>query len=215
MEDFGTNKEWDAQVKDGVENPTKVPYTRIDITQHPETGTGIQKSTTGGKPGSASMMAMLEKHYVRTKTHYDEPEFDAYARDVRDIGNKLRQVWEAAVEDILLEGIVSRGKFKVQTMQLKGLLAFLAKDIAAINAGMEANDFYVHSTGEGWERQLPQLSTIRRRMDEFITWSKDYKQRREAARKGQGGARSVARPSSRAGLRTWQRVAWAVVSEAG
>lgn len=183
LQDFGIGKEWDAQVGDGVENPRKVPYTRLDITQHPETGTGIQKSSNEGKNGSASMMKALEPDYVAAKAHFDDLNFTAYARDCRDFGNQLRQVWEAAVEDIVVDGVVGRSKFKVQTTQLKGLLALEKTDIASINAGMEVNDFFVHSTGEGWERSLPAPTVLRRRLDDFYKWSKDFKGRRDAARK--------------------------------
>jgi hypothetical protein len=41
------------------------------------------------------------RDYDRTKAHYNEPLFDAYARAVRDIGKQLRQMREAAVGDIL------------------------------------------------------------------------------------------------------------------
>lgn len=183
LQDFGTGKEWDAQVTDGIENPTKVPYTRLDITQHPETGTGIQRSSNEGKNGSASMMKALEPDYVAAKAHFDDLDFTAYARDCRDFGNQLRQVWEAAVEDVVVEGVVGRSKFKVQTTQLKGLLALEKSDIASINAGMEVNDFFVHSTGEGWEQSLPVPAVLRRRLDDFYKWSKDFKARRDAARK--------------------------------
>nr|AXV46580.1 hypothetical protein pA58H2_p34 [Arthrobacter sp.] len=182
LQDFGIGKEWDAQVNDGVESPTKVPYTRLDITQHPETGTGIQKSSSEGKYGSASMMKMLELDYVAARDHFNNLDSRAYARDCRDFGNQLRQVWEAAVEDIVVEGVVGRGKFKVQTTQLKGLLALEKADIASINDGMEVNDFFVHSTGEGWEQSLPVPAVLRRRLDDFYTWAKDYRTRRNAAR---------------------------------
>jgi hypothetical protein len=155
----------------------------LDITQHPETGTGIQRSSNEGKNGSASMMKALEPDYVAAKAHFDDLDFTAYARDCRDFGNQLRQVWEAAVEDVVVEGVVGRSKFKVQTTQLKGLLALEKSDIASINAGMEVNDFFVHSTGEGWERSLPAPAVLRRRLDDFYKWSRDFKARRDAARK--------------------------------
>ena len=181
LQDFGIGKEWDAQVLDGVENPEKVEFTRLDITQHPETGTGIQRSSNAGKNGSASMMAALERDYKTAKAHFDDLDWDAYDRDCRDFGNQLRQVWEAAVEDVVVAGIVGRGKFKVQTTQLKGLLAFDKEDIATINGGMEVNDFFVHSTGEGWEQSLPQPKVLRRRLDDFYQWSNDFKSRKDAA----------------------------------
>jgi hypothetical protein len=89
-------------------------------------------------------------------------------------------VWELAVEEIIVNGIVARNQPNVSTQHLKTLLVMKEKDIVAVNDGMTFNNFYVHSTAEGNEKRIPTPAEILQRLEDVRLFAKDIADRRKA-----------------------------------
>jgi hypothetical protein len=178
----GIKKDRDDQIREGIEEPVKVDYNFIEITQREETGTGQQIAGTGSpKGGYKPLMLLLENEQLpQAKTLYEAHDHAGYARACENFANNLRKVWEYAVEELVVNGIVARNKPGVSTQHLKTLLVLKEKDIVAVNDGMNVNNFYVHSTAEGNERPLPTPTEMARRLNDLRTFAKELKDRRTA-----------------------------------
>jgi hypothetical protein len=176
----GIKKDREEQIREGIENPVKVEYNFIEITQRAETGTGQQIAGTGSpKGGYKPLMQLLEKEqYPQAKALYEADDHAGYARACENFANNLRKAWEYVVEELVLNGVVARNKPSVSTMQLRSLLVLNEKDIIAVNDGMEVNNFYVHSTGEGNEKSLPTPAEMAVRLNDIREFAKDLNKRR-------------------------------------
>jgi ABC-type cobalamin/Fe3+-siderophores transport system ATPase subunit len=176
----GIKKDREEQIREGIDDPVKVEYSFIEITQREETGTGQQIPGTSPKGGFKPLLATLRnEQYPKAKALYDSDDHSAYEREVENICNNLRKVWELAVEEILINGIVARNQPSVSTQHLKTLLVMKEKDIVAVNDGMNFNNFYVHSTAEGNEKRIPTPAEIFQRLEDVRLFAKDIGDRRK------------------------------------
>lgn len=178
----GIRKDREEQIREGIENPVKVEYNFIEITQRAETGTGQVIAGTGSpKGGYKPLMQLLEKEqYPQAKALYEEHDHAGYARACENFANNLRKAWEYVVEELVLNGVVARNKPSVSTMQLRSLLVLNEKDIVAVNDGMSVNNFYVHSIAEGNEQELPTPAEMALRLKDIRDFAKDLQSRRLA-----------------------------------
>ncbi|MCO4276047.1 AAA family ATPase [Pseudarthrobacter sp. HLT3-5] len=179
----GVKKDLSAQIKEGIPSPIEVKSAFIEITQRAATGTGQQVAGTGTpKGGYTPLYALLEKElYPAAKALFEAVDDSGYQRACENFANNLRKAWEYAVEEIVINGVVARNKPSISTMKLGGLLALTAEDVTTINEGMEVNNFYVHSTGEGNEKRLPEPPELLERLKDISAFVKGYKSRRTAA----------------------------------
>ncbi|QTG81752.1 AAA family ATPase [Arthrobacter crystallopoietes] len=177
----GVKKDINAQAEDGITSPQPVETHFIEIDKHPGLGTGIQVAESKEPiKGYLGTTAMADKLIGQAKQHHENGDMTAYSRDCMEFGNTIRKAWEYAVEEVVINGVVARNKPGVSTMNLKALLALGRADIAAVDKGMEVSNLFVHSTGSGWERSLPQPSQLRSRLSDLQTWVKDFRKRKEA-----------------------------------
>jgi energy-coupling factor transporter ATP-binding protein EcfA2 len=177
----GIRKDREEQIREGIDEPVKVEYSFIEITQREETGTGQQIPGTSPKGGFKPLLAMLRnEQYPTAKALYESDDHSGYEREVENICNNLRKVWELAVEEIIVNGIVARNQPNVSTQHLKTLLVMKEKDIVAVNDGMTFNNFYVHSTAEGNEKRIPTPAEILQRLEDVRLFAKDIADRRKA-----------------------------------
>lgn len=178
----GIKKDREEQIREGIEEPDKVDYNFIEITQREETGTGQQIAGTGSpKGGYKPLMLLLENEQLpHAKRLYEADDHAGYARACENFANNLRKVWEYAVEELVVNGIVARNKPGVSTQHLRTLLVLKEKDIVAVNDGMNINNFYVHSTAEGNEEPLPTPAEMARRLKDLRSFAKELKDRRTA-----------------------------------
>jgi energy-coupling factor transporter ATP-binding protein EcfA2 len=176
----GIKKDREEQIREGIENPVKVDYNFVEITQRAETGTGQQIAGTGSpKGGYKPLMQLLEKEqYPQAKALYEADDHAGYARACENFANNLRKAWEYVVEELVLDGIVARNKPSVSTMQLRSLLVLKEIDVVRVNDGMNVNNFFVHSTGEGSEQPLPTPAEMAVRLNDIREFAKDLNKRR-------------------------------------
>jgi hypothetical protein len=157
----------------------KVEYDFIEITQRAETGTGQQIEGTSPKGGFKPLLSSLTNlQYPKAKALYEAEDHAAYEREVENICNNLRKVWEYAVKEVVVNGIVARNKPGVSTQHLKTLLVLSETDVLKVNDGMEFNNFYVHSTAEGNEKRIPTPAEIFQRLEDARLFAKDINDRR-------------------------------------
>lgn len=177
----GIEKDRDEQIREGAVRPVKVDYNFIEMTQREETGTGQQIAGTGSpKGGFRPLMHLLEQEqFPAAKALYEAEDHAGYARACENFANNVRKVWEYAVEEIVVNGIVARNKPGVSTQHLRTLLVLEEKDIVAVNDGMDVSNFYVHSTAEGNEKALPTPADMWQRLQDLRDFAKLFKDRRK------------------------------------
>lgn len=96
----------------------------------------------------------------------------AYEPMARDIYGMLREAWERAVEEILLNGVVERFRKDVQTKRLKELKAISDDDVKAITAGMTKTSAWLrgHDHAAAHNAPVPGPDELKVDIKAFVDW---------------------------------------------
>lgn len=116
-------------------------------------GFGVQSDRLpfDAMPTSKRVGALRQKQVAVAKAHKNGDE-ELAKRLTRDAYHDLRIAWERAVEEILLQGVVTRFTEGIKTQQLK-YVEVKDDDVAIINAGMTKSSKFEHDAAA--PAQLP------------------------------------------------------------
>jgi len=81
-------------------------------------------------------IGFVKDKYQNARTIHRQQGFDAYEPEARRIYGLLRDIWECAVEEVLLNGVVLRFDRAVHTQQLNRLSDITDEDLQAVHEGM-------------------------------------------------------------------------------
>ena len=147
----------------------------------------------GGVPGVSSSslpwLAMLlrerighlrKKWQVAEKLHRTASS-EEYDREARDIFGHLREAWEQAVVEVLLNDVVERYRPSIQTQKVKSLDDITAADCKVVDEAMTECSRWIrgHDQAAADGTPLPVPSDIKSSIDEIEKWAKTIRQRRE------------------------------------
>jgi len=103
---------------------------------------------------------------------------EAYESEARRIYGRLREAWERAVEEVLLNGVVIRFDYAIHTQQLNGLSDITDDDIQAICEGMTKSSRFVHDEAVAVADPVPDPDELRQDINNLETWIGQVRQRR-------------------------------------
>lgn len=142
---------------------------------------------TDGLPWcAASVGARLGKLLQELKRieplHQQDP--DAYNREAADIYGRLRETWEAFVEETLFDGVVQRHDCRIKTQKLEEVTVTTA-DAVAVNAGMTKTSNWMtgHNKARPLDVNRPDPSEIRKDIEALQVLQNSVKDRRKRAKK--------------------------------
>jgi hypothetical protein len=119
------------------------------------------------------------KSWLQTaETMYRRQESDAYEPEARRIYERLRETWERAVEEVLLNGVVIRFEHAIHTQQLNGLADITDGDIQTIGEGMTKSSRFVHDEAGAVADPVPNPDELRQDINNLETWVTQVHHRR-------------------------------------
>jgi hypothetical protein len=106
---------------------------------------------------------------------------DVYEPLARRIYGKLREAWERAVEEVLLNGAVMRFGRKIQTQRLSDLTDIDDADLHAMDAGMTKASRFIEGHDEATEvnEPVPGPDEVARDIEALDIWVKAIRRRRQ------------------------------------
>lgn len=108
-------------------------------------------------------------------------EGDAYESEARRLYGLLRECWERAVEEVLLNGVITRFERGVQTMRLRHVKDINEEDIKAVDEGMSKCSRFLagHDEPAAVMDPVPIADELQRDISELKEWVKTVRTRRE------------------------------------
>lgn len=103
---------------------------------------------------------------------------EAYESEARRIYGRLRETWERAVEEVLLNGVVIRFDHAIHTQQLNGLADITDDDIRTIGEGMSKSSRFVHDEAGAVVNPVPSPVELRQDINNLETWVSQVRRRR-------------------------------------
>lgn len=106
---------------------------------------------------------------------------EAFERHARDIYGQLREAWEQAVSEVLLNDVVERYRPSIETQKLRYLHDITEADLAAVEDAMTFCSRWMrghdHPAADG--TPFPDPVILQKRIDDLDAWVKAVRQRRK------------------------------------
>lgn len=105
---------------------------------------------------------------------------DEYEREVREIYGLLREAWEIALGEVLLNGAVERYRPSIETRRARKLHDITKKDLDVLEAEMTEASRWIrgHAAAAADGTPLPVPDEVKQRVDAFEVWFKAINARR-------------------------------------
>jgi hypothetical protein len=106
---------------------------------------------------------------------------DAYERDARDIYALLREAWEKAIEEVLLNDVVERFRMSIQTQRVRQLHDIDEEDCDAIEQGMTQCSRWMrgHAESAADGTPFPKPAALAKNIKDLEDWTQRIRKRRE------------------------------------
>lgn len=105
---------------------------------------------------------------------------DAWEKDGRHIYGLLREAWERAIEEVLLNDVILRYRPSIETKRLRSLHDITAEDCGAVENGMSECSRWLrgHDQAAADGSPFPGPEELKSQIDALEAWSKAVKKRR-------------------------------------
>lgn len=159
----------------------KVAIQESYITRGPP---GVAGQSIDGLPWAAmrvkDRVGRLKDWMQSAEATYMKQGREAYEPEARRICGRLRETWERAVEELLLNGVVKRFDRAVHTQQLDKLVDITDEDINVIEQGMTKSSRFLegHDEAEAIGDPVPEPDEVRQDIQTLEGWIKEVRKRR-------------------------------------
>jgi len=104
----------------------------------------------------------------------------SYEAEARDIFGQLREAWERATSEVLLNDVVERFRHSIETKRVKDLHDITEEDYKTLEAGMAECSRWLrgHDRPAADGTPFPDPSALRTRIEDLATWVKGIRDRR-------------------------------------
>jgi len=130
---------------------------------------------------TAKLISELNTYHQRVAAHYRRGDLDAYERELTYAYGILREAWERAIEDILLNQAVQRFDHQIQTQRLKPIHDITLADLQIINTAMSVCSRWLpgHAQAATINEPLPHPDDLRSEIQRLDAFAKDLTKRRK------------------------------------
>lgn len=106
---------------------------------------------------------------------------EAYEPEARHIYGLLREAWEQAIGEILLNDVIERYRHSVESQKVRHLHDITPEDCKAVDEGMTECSRWIrgHDQPAADATPLPQPAAIKKLIDDLETWVKGIRKRRQ------------------------------------
>lgn len=156
--------------------PLRHSYVRRGPTQPGECLDGLPWLTMKVK----DRIGRLRDLYQTAKATHRRHGLEAYEPEARRIYGLLRETWERAVEESLLNGVVKRYEIAIHTNQLNPLADITEADIQKINDGMTKTSRFLegHDEAEAVAEPVPEPDELYQDITDLEEWISEIRRRR-------------------------------------
>ena len=123
----------------------------------------------------------LKNRWVELDKLFREGNQDAYDERAKSLYGRLREAWERALEEVLLNGVVQRYRPSVETHRLAKVYDITEADCKAVEAGMTKASAWLigHDQAAAARAPVPGSAELLRDIEALETWVKDIYDRRK------------------------------------
>lgn len=125
-------------------------------------------------------IGVLNNEFQAAEKFFRDGEQDRYEREAIRIYGRLRETWERAFEEVLLDGTVERYRGSIQTRHIRKIADITDEDCAELAAGMEKSSKWLagHDLAPAENEDVPEPDELRTNIDAVITWVDRIRKRR-------------------------------------
>ena len=106
---------------------------------------------------------------------------------LQSLAARFRNLVEQGIEHELFYGVVSRFDYRVLSQKLPYFFAITEQDIDLFHRMMTKYSCYDHSHSLETASPVPEIDDLEKDLNAMLDWAKDYKKRREEAKKKMDG----------------------------
>jgi hypothetical protein len=106
---------------------------------------------------------------------------DAYETDARDIYGLLREAWEQAISEVLLNGVVERYRPSIETKRVEKLFDITVQDTKTVEAAMTETSRWIrgHDQAAAEAVPVPGPDEVKKRIQALDDWVQSIRTRRK------------------------------------
>ena len=125
-------------------------------------------------------IGVMKADWQAAEAQYRAGKRHAYERQAIVIYGLLRESWERALEEVLLDGVVERYRESVQTKQIRSIADITMKDCEELEAGMTKCSKWLpgHDQAGAENEEIPDPIELQADIDALETWVTIIRQRR-------------------------------------
>jgi energy-coupling factor transporter ATP-binding protein EcfA2 len=114
------------------------------------------------------------------KLHRDGQQ-DAYDEQTKALYGRLREAWERALEEVLLNGVVQRYRPSIETNRLSKIFDITEADYKAVDAGMTKSSAWLigHDQAAAARAPVPGPAELKKDIEALETWVRSIRDRRK------------------------------------
>jgi hypothetical protein len=126
-------------------------------------------------------LGVLRNRWQAANKLFTTTGMEAYEPAAREIFGLLRETWERAVSEVLLNDVVERYRPSIETKKVAPLHDITESDCKAVEEGMTASSRWIrgHDEAVADGTPFPQPAALKARIDELETWVKTIRNRRK------------------------------------
>ena len=108
---------------------------------------------------------------------------EPYEREARDIYGLLRETWEQAVSEVLLNDVVEPYRPSVETKKVRHLHDITEEDCRAVEEGMTECSRWLHNRPRADDAPLPTPAQLSKHIEDLAAWVQRIRKRREGQKR--------------------------------
>jgi hypothetical protein len=130
--------------------------------------------------GIKDRIGALHKQYQVAEKLFRTKGVEAYEREAREIYGFLREAWEQAIGETLLNDVVQRYRHSIETRRVRYLHDITEADCRAVDEGMTECSRWIrgHDQPAADAAPVPKLAELKRRIDDLDGFVKAIEKRR-------------------------------------
>jgi energy-coupling factor transporter ATP-binding protein EcfA2 len=127
----------------------------------------------------------LKNRWQAADKQYRSGDQEAYEREAKELYGFLREAWERAIEEVLLNGIIERFRPSVETKRLARIVDIDAEDYRVVEEGVTKTSAWLrgHDQAPAGRTPVPAPEELKKDIEAIETWVKGINTRRSKNKK--------------------------------
>lgn len=172
--------EYNKQKQDGDFCPVDIK--QIELRSKP-LGEPVNPKYRGATSMRNALKYMKGHDLVDLNRMYKTGDYENYEKGIQSLCSDFRKIVEQGIETDLLQKIVTRFGYSVNSLKLRYLYEITKEDIDKFDNMMTKYSAFEHSQSTERPINLPELSEIETDIDDMLKWCKDFNKRCDDANK--------------------------------